>query len=473
MILPAEIRDLIDALQREIEVLRQENAAFREEIADLRRQLDKNSSNSSKPPSSDGLKKPPRVLGSLRGKSGKKSGGQAGHKGGTLKQVARPDFVAHHEADSCSHCCAGLTAAMVTGVAKRQVFDLPEPRLEVTEHQAAIYRCAHCSGQTQAAFPEGVTSPAQYGPRVKAAAVYLNVQQLIPEDRVAQVMSDLFGAGLLCPASVVAWGEKKAGQLTALAAHIAALVAKAPVRHLDETGFRVGGKGQWLHTASTCALTSYRVSEKRGALPKGFKGGVIVHDHFKPYYTLLHVRHALCNAHHLRELKALIDIEKEQWAKQMRDLLMEANEAVRSAIAQGAGALPTPILRSLIKRYNAIVRRGLTFHRKQKPLTRRVGARGATPHRPGYNLARRLHKFKGDVLRFLYDFSVPFTNNQAEQDLRMMKVKMKISGGFRTIAGAQVFACLRSIISTARKQGWNILQTLTAQPADLIRSLSR
>lgn len=472
MILSPEIRDLIDALRREIEVLRQENAALRDEIADLRRQLDKNSSNSSKPPSSDGLRKPPRIAGSTRGKSGKMSGGQVGHKGGTLKQVARPDFIARHEAEACSHCRAGLTAAMATGMEKRQVFDLPEPRLEVTEHQASIYRCQHCRGLTKAAFPEGVTSPVQYGPRIKATAVYLNVQQLIPEDRVAQVMNDLFGAGLLCPASLVAWGERRAGQLAPLAAHIAALAARAPVRHLDETGFRIGGKGQWLHTASTDALTSYRVSDKRGALPKGLKGGVIVHDHFKPYYTLPQVAHALCNAHHLRELKALIDFEKEQWAGQMRDLLLEANKAVRSALAQKQRALPTLVLRGLIKRYNAIVRRGLAFHRKQKPLARQPGARGGAPHRPGYNLLMRLHKFKRDVLRFLYDFAVPFTNNQAEQDLRMMKVKMKISGGFRTMAGARTFACLRSVISTARKQGWNILQTLIANPAQLIHRLA-
>lgn len=472
MILRPEIEELIEALRREIAVLREENAALREEVARLRRQLDSNSSNSSKPPSSDGLKKAPRILGSVRGKSGKPSGGQAGHKGGTLKQVACPDFVVHHEAQACGHCGAGLTGAMARGVAKRQVFDLPEARLEVGEHRASIYRCARCGGQTPAAFPEGVSALAQYGPRVKAAAVYLNVQQLIPEDRVAQAMHDLFGAGLLCPASVVAWGERKAGQLAGVAAHIGALVARAPVRHLDETGFRVGGKGRWLHTASTGALTSYRVSDKRGALPRGLKGGVIVHDHFKPYYTLPRVGHALCNAHHLRELKALIDIDNEPWARQMRDLLLEANKAVRAAAAQGARVLPTPALRALIKRYNAIVRRGLAFHRRQTPLVRAIGARGRAPHRPGHSLLIRLHKFKGDVLRFLYDFAVPFTNNQAEQDLRMMKVKMKISGAFRTMPGAQVFALLRAIISTARKQRWNILQTLTANPLDLINAIA-
>jgi transposase len=473
MILRPEIRDLISALQREIEILRMENAALRQEVADLRRQLDKNSSNSSKPPSSDGMKKPPRLAGSTRGRSGKTSGGQAGHAGDTLKPVAKPDVVERHEAEACRHCLAGLTIAMVTGVEKRQVFDLPEPRLEVTEHQAMIYRCPHCRGQTTASFPEGVISAAQYGPRVRAAAVYLNVQQLIPEDRVAQAMADLFGAATLCPDSVVAWGKRKAEEFEALAARIAALVARAAVRHLDETGFRVAGKGQWLHTASTTALTSYRVSAKRGDLPKGFRGGVIVHDHFKPYYAMPGgVRHALCNAHHLRELKALIDIDKEQWAWQMRDLLVEANGAVQGAIIEGAAALPTPVLQTLIKRYNAIVRRGLAFHRNQPPLARQIGARGRAPHRPGHNLLIRLHKFKRDVLRFLYDFAVPFTNNEGERDLRMMKVKMKISGGFRTMAGARTFARIRTVISTARKQGWNILQTLAANPAALIQSLA-
>jgi transposase len=246
MILRPEIRDLIDALRREIEVLRGENAALRQEVADLRRQLDKNSSNSSKPPSSDGLKKPPRIAGSTRGKSDKTSGGQAGHAAGTLKRAATADVIERHEAQACRHCLAGLTRAMITGAEKRQVFDLPEPQLQVTEHQAMIYRCAYCRGQTTAAFPDGVTSPAQYGPRVRAAAVYLNVQQLIAEDRVAQAMSDLFGAGALCPASVVAWGKRKAEEFGAVAARIAALVAQAAVRHprVEEPGDRLSRRRQ-------------------------------------------------------------------------------------------------------------------------------------------------------------------------------------------------------------------------------------
>jgi transposase len=471
MVLPVEIVELISSLQREIEVLRAENAALRQEVAELRRQLDKNSSNSSKPPSSDGLKKAPRVFGSLRGKSGKPSGGQKGHGGDTLKQVAKPDVVERHEAQACGRCLSGLTARMVVGVEKRQVFDLPEPRLQVTEHQATIYCCAHCRSRTVAAFPQGVTAPAQYGPRIRAAAVYLHVQQLIPEDRAAQTMVDLFGAVSLCPDSIVAWGRKKADELWIVAERIAAFVAQAPVRHLDETGFRVAGKLHWLHTVSTDALASYRVTIRRGDLPKSFRGGVVVHDHFLPYYGLAGVRHALCNAHHLRELKAVIDIDKEPWAEPMRDLLLEANAAVHSAIGEGAHALAPPLLRALLKRYNAIVRRGLAFHRKQPPLLS-PGARRRPPRRPGHNLLIRLHKFKGDALRFLHDFSVPFTNNQAERDLRMMKVKMKISGAFRTLEGARVFACLRSVIATARKQSRNILLTLTQSPIDLLRSLA-
>jgi len=472
----AEVRQELFEAQCEIAELRVENSglrlenvALKQEVADLRRQLDTNSSNSSKPPSSDGLKKKPRIAGSLRGVSGKKSGGQAGHKGDTLRQTENPDIIKRHEAECCLHCQATLTGAMATGVEKRQVFDLPEPRLETTEHQAAIYTCAGCQGVTKAAFPQGVTSHVQYGPRIRAAAVYLNVQQLIPEDRVGEIMNDMLGAGLLCPASIAAWSTKKAAELAPFEAHVAALVATAPVRNLDETGFRIGGKTQWLHTASTLSMTHYRVSEKRGALLCGLSGGIIVHDHFKPYFTLKGVGHALCNAHHLRELKALIDIEKEPWARRMSRLLLLANKAVDRA--RGAGAVIASGVRRLTLVYDDIVADGIAFHEQQPVLERRAGARGRRAKRPGHNLLIRLRDFKTEVLRFLSDADVPFTNNLAEQDIRMMKVKMKISGGFRTMAGAQTFATLRSVLSTARKQGWNLLSTLSAPPLALSDAL--
>ena len=479
MELSPDARALIEGLQRELAELRaanaalkQENAALKQEVADLRRQLGKNSSNSSKPPSSDGLGKKPRIPGSLRGVSGKRSGGQPGHQGDTLRPVAEPDKIERHEVTSCEHCQAGLTAAMATGVEKRQVFDMPEPRLEVTEHQAHIYTCACCRGVTKAAFPPEVTAHVQYGSRIKAAAVYLNAQQLVPEDRVGDIMKDLFGAGRLCPASIVAWGEKKAAELAPVAAHIAALIAQAPVRNLDETGFRIGGKTQWLHSASTAALTHYRVSEKRGALWKTLQGGIIVHDHFKPYFTLKEVAHALCNAHHLRELKALIDIEKEPWATKMSRLLVTAARTVRRAVEQAQSAVAERVSRRIVAVYDAIVLRGLAFHQQQPALERRPGARGKLAKRPGHNLLVRLRDFKTEVLRFLFDFAVPFTNNQAEQDIRMMKVKMKISGGFRTLSGAETFVTLRCVLSTARKRGWNLLKTLTTTPVSLILALS-
>jgi transposase len=214
------------------------------------------------------------------------------------------------------------------------------------------------------------------------------------------------------------------------------------------------------------------VSEKRGALSTTLQGGVIVHDHFKPYFTLKGVAHALCNAHHLRELKALIDIEKEPWATKMSWLLLTAVRAVRSAVGQGRNVLAERTSRRIVTVYDAIVRRGLAFHEQQPALGRRPGARGRTARRPGHNLLVRLRDFKTEVLRFLFDFAVPFTNNQAEQDIRMMKVKMKISGGFRTKAGAETFATLRSVLSTARKRGWNLLKALSTTPDDLIFALS-
>ncbi len=464
MDIPPDLQKLIDGLLQKI-------AALEQEVADLRRKLGKDSSNSSKPPSSDGLKKKPRILGSLRSDTGKKSGGQAGHKGETLRRVEKPDFIKKHTATNCACCQAKLKASMITGVEKRQVFDTPIPRIEVTEHQAQIYTCSACRGTTKAAFPAEVTSPVQYGSRIRANAVYLNAFHLIPEDRVAEAMQDMFGVNSLCPASVVAWGVAKAGELQPLVRHIESLVVKDPVKHLDETGFRIGGKTQWLHTVSTLALTHYRVTEKRGEIPENLDGGIIVHDHFKPYYTLSDIAHALCNAHHLRELKALIDNEKEPWAKRMQRVLLKACKAVERTVAKGKTSLPERVLRRVMCLYGGLVALGLAFHEAQPPLVK-SGKRGKQPRRPGHNLLIRFRDFKDDVLRFVSDFTVPFTNNLAEQALRMMKVKMKISGGFRTKAGAETFADLRSVISTARKQGWNILQTLTTPCPTLISALS-
>ena len=464
MRLAPEVEELIASLKREIEALRAENS-------ELRRRLGLDSSNSSKPPSSDGLKKKPRILGSLRARSGKPSGGQKGHRGDTLRQVADPDRIVEHAATLCRHCCAGLDAGSAVGTERRQVFDLPERMIEVTEHRAAIHCCPNCRGETRAAFPEGVVSPAQYGERVKAAAIYLNVQQLIPEDRAAQALKDVFGAPLICPASVVAWVGKKAQELSPVYEAIGQRLAKAAVRHLDETGYRIAGKLHWLHTTSSRAFTLYRAGEKRGDIPTDLHGGVVVHDHFLPYRGMDTVDHAFCNAHILRELQALTEFENEPWAELMRALLLDANVAVGAARKAGATTLPPETLAVFDERYWAAVRLGLAYHRQLPKLETKSPTRGRTKQRPGRNLLERLKTFKTETLRFMTDFDVPFTNNLAEQDLRMMKVKMKISGCFRTLEGAQVFARLRSVISTARKQTCNILQTLATTPAQLSLAL--
>ena len=449
-------------------------ARLEQDNAELRARLAKNSGNSGKPPSSDGLKKPRREAGSLRGRSGKKSGGQVGHKGAGLKPVARPDKIETHEASECTHCQGALTPSMATGVEKRQVFDIPEPRLEVTEHRAAIYCCAHCRGVTRAAFPEGVTGQTQYGPRLRQMAVYYNVGQLIPEDRVAQMMRDLHGAVSLCSASVVNWVKAQAETIEAVIAHILSRLTTGGVRHLDETGLRVAGKLHWLHSVSSAAFTHYRVSPTRGDVPAFLEGGTIVHDHFKPYYA--HMSgvdvHALCGAHHLRELKAIAEIEKEPWAEPMTALVIDLNRMKHEARARGETALVDAALAAALADYRAILAQGLALHEALPPLIGKPGARGRKARRAGHNLLIRLRDYEADVLRFITNFDVPFTNNEAEQALRMMKVRMKISGCFRTPDGAQVFAKIRSVISTARKHGLNIAHALSLPPDQLILAFS-
>jgi transposase len=467
----ATLRELLDKALNRISELEEQVARLAQENEDLRRQLAKNSGNSSKPPSSDGLKKPaPR---SLRGKSGKKSGGQVGHRGDTLRQTSTPDFVERHEATHCSACQGALTAEMVKGVEKRQVFDLPAPRLEVTEHQAAVYCCDHCRAMTTAGFPDGVAAHVQYGPRMRAAAVYCNVQQLIPEDRVCQLLRNLFGATSLCAASVTNWTRGAANKMGLVVEHILARLTEGGVRHLDETGLRVAGKLHWLHAVCDSAFTHYRIDAKRGAVPTFLTGGTIVHDHWKPYYAHMNGvdAHALCGAHHLRELKAIEEIEKEPWATEMSALLNSANQLRCTAQDQGETELPEPVRQDIIAGYMAILAKGLSFHERQPPLAKSPGTRGRQARRPGHNLLLRLRDYRDDVLRFIADFAVPFTNNQAEQDLRMMKLRMKISGTFRTLEGAQVFADIRSVISTARKHRLNILETLTLSPTQIIARL--
>jgi transposase len=447
--------------------------ALRAHIAELERRLGLNSSNSGKPPSSDGLKKPARVS-SLRERSGKKPGGQKGHKGETLRQVTDPNQVVNHYPPACSMCGVGLDPETSVGHSTRQVFDLPQPQpLVVTEHRAHDCQCPACGAKTRAPFPDGVNAPVQYGARITAFVIYLLHYQLLPENRLAALMADLFGVKVAA-ATIARMSRTCAQRLRGFAATVRDLVAGAPVKHMDETGFRIGGKTQWLHVASTALLTFYRVCAKRGSLLANV-AGIVVHDHWKPYYTMQGVLHALCNAHHLRELKALVEIEKEEWARKMQRLLRRACHVTNRARERGIPMKPR-LIECFERHYDTIIAEGLLFHEAQAPLVGTVikggsKRRGRTPRRTGHNLLLRLATRKEDTLRFLHDATVPFTNNQAERDGRMMKLRQKISGGFRSLEGAMDFALIRSFFSTARKQDWNIIDALNRNPSNLAKSL--
>jgi transposase len=465
--------DTEDALA-EIEKLRAENdalkklvEALRDKIAELERRLGLDSSNSSKPPSSDGLKKPARTR-SLREPSGKTRGGQKGHPGDTLRQVTTPDAVINHYPESCASCGAALTPAASVSHAARQVFDLPEPRpAAVTEHRAHLCLCAQCGQQTQAAFPAGVAAPVQYGPRICAMVVYLLHGHFLPEDRLAELMRDLFGVSLV-PATIARMSRSCANRLKSFLDAVRQEVCRAKVKHLDETGFRLASKMHWLHIASTALLTFYRICADRGSVLADVVG-IVVHDHWKPYYTMKDVLHALCNAHHLRELKALIELDHEDWAGKMQILLRRACHAINLARDRDIALKPRLIAR-IERRYDTIVAEGLAFH-EGLPSLRRAQRRGWKPRRVGHNLLLRFEQRRDDVLRFLHDPNVPFTNNQAEGDARMMKLRQKISGGFRVQASANDFALIRSVLSTSKKQGWNILNTLMQEPEKLVLCL--
>ena len=461
-----ELRVLVAALMAE-------NRTLKERVAELEWRLGLDSANSGKPSSSEGLKREARVR-SLRDPSGKKSGGQEGHEGKTLRQVDNPDEGIDHYPEVCAQCGTALGAAAATNYQKRQVFDLPKPQpMKVSEHRAHSCGWAQGGTQTQAVFPDEVTAAVQYGAYIAGLVVYRQPWHLIPEDRLAELIKDLFGVDL-ATATRAAMAHKKADEWTGLAIPIGVHVKQAAVKHRDERGFRIAGRTQWLQGAATCRLTCYRATRRRGDLWAGVLG-IIVPEHWKPYFTRAGVLHALCNAHHLRELRALIEIEQEPWASAMSRFLCQACHATNLARRQGTGLKPG-FLAYLLARYDRLLATGLAFHEAHPPpvsATHPDGRkrRGRVRRRVGHNRLVRLHPRKEDVLRFLTNPDVPFTNNQAEQDLGMMKVKQKISGSFRTEASAQTFVILRTVLSTARKQGWNILDSLIQNPNSLAQQL--
>ncbi|MCM2282971.1 MAG: IS66 family transposase [Bdellovibrionaceae bacterium] len=457
--------DVVERQAKEIEELKAENRALRARVTELEARLAKNSRNSHKPPSQDGPTKP--KTSSLREKSGKRPGGQFGHEGSTLKHVAHPDEVIRHKAPGHCESCGHELPKRPSHVENRQVFDIPPLKIHVTEHQCEIKGCPACGHRNEAQAP--VSAPVQYGTRVKALATYLHAYQLLPVERLKETMRDLFGLPI------------SAATITAIAADAGAVVAPscegikaalidADVAHFDETGGRCAGQTMWVHSASTETLTYYDIHPYRGVRATSEIGilplftGHAIHDAWAPYYEYNRCRHYLCNAHHLRELKFQYEEHKEVWADRMRELLMDILDKVGEYKARGEDHLSRYLIRRFEADYDHVIRLGNRFHNRLHPIESH-GERGRKKQRSGKNLLDRLDERRRQVLGFMYDFTIPFTNNLAERDLRMQKVKEKISGCFRTMAGAKVFCRLRSYISTARKQGHNAFAALYAAVA--------
>ena len=433
------------------------------EVKELQGRLSKDSHNSSKPPSSDGFGKRTK---SLRRKSEKPSGGQTGHRGQTLEWQSEPDVVECHPVEMCSGCGTSLAGVGVEAVIARQVLDLPPIELKVSEHQVEVKNCPHCGQVNKGSFPAEANTVVQYGPRLKSLMVYLMEGQLLPSNRVCEILSDLLGVQVSEGTLYTNRGQCFES-LASIESEIEQTIKDSEVAHFDETGLRVNKQLWWLHVAATDGLTYYFVHEKRGRVAMDAMGilpefkGHAVHDGWKSYQGY-DCDHVLCNAHHLRELQYLLEQYGQPWTFQMSVLLSSIYHWVETLKAQGERALPPADLAVLEARYQAILEEGLAAHPLPEVVKTkgRARKRGRPKRSPPRNLLERLQKQEGSVLAFMRDFTLPFDNNQAERDLRMMKLKQKISGCFRSADGARQFCRIRGYLATLRKQGLNILDAL-------------
>lgn len=457
----ALIQYLQDMYEGELQGLRAEIAALSQQVKELQERLHMDSHNSSKPPSSDGPAGRPYVK---REKSKRKPGGQPGHEGTTLKRVSCPDLVVPHPAERCSECGASLRDQEAEGYEAHQVFDVPPIRVQVTEHRAEIKSCPVCGKRCVAEFPPDAQRVVQYGARLCSIAVYLKDHTLVPFERNAQLLEDLFGVHLSA-GTLANMDHECAQQLQSIKEPLREAVRVAEVVHFDETGIRIEGKLAWLHSASTADATYYQVHTRRGTeaieaigiLP-GF-GGIAVHDAWASYlgYEALH---ALCNAHHVRELTFLWEEEHQRWAKQLAAELLHGNLLVQRAKDRGQHQLAPATVKKFEQCYEKVVLTGMRANPPPPPTAER--RRGRKKKSKARNLLERLWSHREEVLRFARDFRTPFTNNQAERDLRMMKVQQKISGTFRSWTGAEDFALIRSYLTTVRKRGMNLIEAISA-----------
>jgi len=445
-------------LAAKLDELSAANLTLSAENAELRARLKLNSKNSSKPPSSDGYAKPAPK--SRRRRSGKKPGKQPGDPGKNLAQIEDPDVIVNHVPDHCERCGNSLVGAAVTGVIRRQVFELPPVKVVVTEHRAERRKCG-CGCETTAPFPAEATGPACYGPNLRALVCYLVVRQHIPVKRVAELMRDAYGIPV-STGTIVAMVTQGAAMLEDFLASVRDQLGHAPVAHADETGLRVEASLHWVQSVSTKFLTLYYVHKQRGTKAMDAMGvlatltGVLVHDGYASYRMYTAVTHALCNAHHLRELDAVADVEGQGWATDMVALLSDTWQRVLDVKESGAGALGAEELVSIRTAYDTIIAAGHVANPPPPP----SGRRGRTRKTKAANLLERLDKYADDVLRFAADFNVSFDNNEAERQVRMVKVQQKISGGFRTKAGATAWLAVRSYLATVMKNDVNPLGAL-------------
>lgn len=446
-----------------LEAAQQRIVELEARVRELEGQIKKDSTNSSKPPSSDGLKRKTR---SLREKSGRGPGGQKGHKGTGLNFNSTPTKTEVIPRKRVCECGSSLDAAKVTGIERRQVIDIPKVEPTVIEYQVECVRCSCCGVEHRAEFPGQVTPGVSYGTNIRAVSLLLLNDYLMPYARVSELCEQLLSVPVSV-GSLVSFQEECSEALKREEAAIKEEIIQSDTASFDETGMRCEKKLVWCHSASTENATHYAAHEKRGGaameeigiLPR-FRG-TAVHDHWSPYFGFSCL-HALCNAHHLRELKFLVEIGKESWAQELESFLKETLHEVHVAQDQEALSLPDSAQARIRSRYDEIITSGIAYHASLGEFDTNKGAtRGKKRQRPGKNLLDRLLERKEDVLRFTADFRVPFTNNLAERDIRMQKVKQKISGCFRTLTGAQMFCRIRGFISTAKKRGLSVLDVMT------------
>ena len=438
----------IPTKQEKIESLAADVIGLKERNQQLESQQDKDSHNSHKPPSSDGLQ---RTTKSQRQKSRRPSGGQQNHKGTTLQKVEHPNFTVKHTIKKRCRCGTSLNRIKTDAFEKRQVFDIPVVTLQVTEHQSEIKTCPCCGTINTAVFPDGITKATQYGKNVKSLSTYVMQFQLLPSNRTKELLRDIFGCSV-SEGTLFNWNIEIHTSLEEPEQQIKTQLIQSPKINADETGMFCIGDIYWLHVASTPRLTHYHLHAKRGsqAMEMFSKyNGTLVHDFWKSYFDFC-CNHGLCNSHLIRELIFIYEQFHQQWAQDLIILLKRIEMSVARAKQGGKTSLIIRIIHFYQRQYDTIVKRALRINPRLPGLPNKRGRKKQTKQR---NLAERLRDYASEVLAFMYNFDVPFTNNQAERDIRMAKVKQKISGTFRSLLGAEIFCRVRGYISTARKNG--------------------